>query len=61
MAGKENNNRKSFWPLFLVFIVALVLGGVIMLFAYNSSLQDEIDSLYIKIHRPSATSTPPTK
>jgi len=47
--GKNNGNGdpkhlKSFWPLFIIVVVSMIAGGIIYSFAFNSKIQDEIDS-----------------
>ncbi len=45
MANKKSTKYNlSFWQLFLVVVIALVLGGFIFNFANDNMIQDEINS-----------------
>lgn len=51
MEQKQNPNKiKSFWPLVLIFVLAALVGGVIIGVAYGNILQDEISSYSFKVH-----------
>ena len=58
---------KSFWPLAIIFFLAVVVAGFVIRAAYNNTLEDEINSIVPKIHKetkkpvvnnPSAISVP---
>ncbi|HYV33713.1 MAG TPA: hypothetical protein VE973_02600 [Candidatus Limnocylindria bacterium] len=58
MAKPEKKYNLTFWQLFLVVVIALVLGGFIFKFAYDNEIQDEINSISFIPHINGATTTP---
>lgn len=49
--GISGKFSKSFWPLAIVIIVSMVAGGIIYSFAYNSMLNDDINSMFLIRHK----------
>lgn len=44
MANKNQKFNITFWQLFTLLVISMVLGGVVYNFAFNNQLQDEINS-----------------
>ncbi|HYV33344.1 MAG TPA: hypothetical protein VE973_00650, partial [Candidatus Limnocylindria bacterium] len=57
MEAPKSKYNLTFWQLFLVIVLALVLGGFIFYFAYGNILQDELYSISFTRHN-AATTTP---
>jgi len=48
--NKSSKHIKSFWPLFLLVIFAVILGSTIYAFAYGNMMQDDINSASFDAH-----------
>lgn len=46
---------KSFWPLAIVVIISMIAGGLIYSFAFNSMLNDDINSMSFTRHKEAKT------
>jgi uncharacterized membrane protein YfcA len=57
--GTQNSKHmRPFWPLVIIFILAALVGGIILGVAYGNQLQEEISSIGFMPHyqavRPAA-------
>lgn len=57
---KGSKHMRPFWPLMIVFVLAALLGGIILGVAYSNQLQDEIFSLSFMPQREGQKSQPKT-
>jgi len=48
----------TFWQMFTIIVVAVVLGGVIYKFSYDNVLQDDIHSISFPVHKGDEAKTP---
>jgi hypothetical protein len=46
-------HMKSFWPLFIIVVVAFIAGGVIMYIISDAERQDDINSILFMKSKPS--------
>ena len=66
MANNQNKKAKylgGFWPIFIIVIVSMIMGGIIYAFAAGNMIQDELDSISFPIHSgvPKAAGKIPSK
>ena len=64
MAKKSDKKLKyniTFWQLFSIVVLAAILGGVIIDYAYDNQLFDEINSISFTTHSVPPTQKPPVK
>lgn len=53
-------HMKAFWPLMTIFVVAAVFAGLIYWFEFNLSVDYDLNSLVISVHKKT-DSTPTSK
>jgi|GEM_PF-6779504 len=55
----ETKHFKSFWPILLIVLAAVIVGGLITLFAFNLSLEYDASSYSFSVQKHDlSTSTP---
>lgn len=58
MENTQPKHMKSFWPLTIIFFLAVIAAGLIFWYTYHTSLQEDVDSLQTAPHKdtvPTAT------
>jgi hypothetical protein len=62
MANKNQKFNITFWQLFTLLVISMVLGGVVYNYAFNNQLQDEINStVFIPSPNKDAATAPAKK
>lgn len=58
---KTSKHIKSFWPLFGLVIMSMILGGIIYAVAFGNMLQDDLNSdSFGSLHHTAQPKTPAT-
>jgi len=48
---------KSFWPLMIIFVIAVILGGLIYWFQFNLKTDYDLQSMVVSVHRRARSDT----
>lgn len=50
----QKQQYKSFWPLVIIALVAVIAGGLIYWFQFNLSVEEDLNSIVFSVQRRSA-------
>ncbi len=60
-SGLASRHMKAFWPLVIIFVVAVIAGGLVYWFQFSLETDYDLQSMVITVHRRTETSKAPVK
>jgi hypothetical protein len=61
MSPVPKHHMKAFWPLVIIFVIAAIAAGLIFWFQFSFSMESDLDSMVITVHRRTESQVVPVK
>ncbi len=59
--GNSSGHMKSFWPLTVIFVVAVIAAGLVYWFQINLEMDYDLQSMVLTVHRRGEAPSVPVK
>ena len=57
-AAQPKKHMKPFWPLMVIFVIAVLLGSLVYWYEFNLVTDYDIQSMVLSVHRRTETQKP---